>query len=131
MWTDFADCPEQCPVSIAGDRFDLDTKSKQVLEVFFELLVPFPIAEPIELGEFDAVVPVQNQAQVIGEISAVNEQIYPFGRINTQHRRLLKIPFEKPLDRTPAQAGISHQLLKCTLSNYPLFKPNKPIVFGY
>lgn len=60
--TYFADRPEQCSMSIAGNRFDLDSKNQQIFQVFFELLVSFSITEPIELGEFDGVVPVQNQA---------------------------------------------------------------------
>ena len=118
-------------MTITGDGLNLNTKGQQIFQVFFQLLIPFSTTETVELGKLDGVVPIQNQTQVVGEISAVNDQVYTLRGINTQHRRLFQIAFEQPLDGTFTVPCENNQLLQCLLADNPLFKPYKLVGLGH
>jgi hypothetical protein len=63
-------------MTITGDGLNLNTNGQQIFQVFLQLLIPFSATETIELGKLNGVVSIQNQTQVVGEISAVNDQVY-------------------------------------------------------
>lgn len=129
--TNFLDCPEQSPVAITGDGFDLDTECQQIFEVFLQLFIALSATETVELGKLDGIVPVQNQTQVVGEISAVNDQIYPLRGINTQSGRIFQVAFEQPLNGTFTVPRLVGHLLQSLLTHDPLFKPYKLVGPGY
>ena|SRR6187402_1349582 len=122
---------EQCLMSIAGNAFDLNAKLEQVFQIFLKFFVPFTIGQPIKLGELDGVVPVEDQAQIIIKISAVDQKVDTLRGVNAENRWLGQTSMQIA-DQCPCRiAALQANLLDRLLANYPIFKPYKLVFITY
>jgi hypothetical protein len=127
----FAHGLEQCLMSIAGNAFDLDAKLEQIFQIFLKLFVPFTIGQPIKLGELDRVVPIEDQAQVVVKISAVDQKVDTLRGVNAENRWLGQTSMQIA-DQCPCRiAALQANLLDRLFANYPIFKPYKLVFITY
>ena len=127
----FAHGLEQCFMSVTGNAFDLHAKLEQVFQIFLKFFVPFTIGQPVKLGELDGVVPVEDHAQVIVKISAVDQKVDTLRGVNTENRWLGQTSMQIA-DQCPCRiAALQANLLNRLLANYPIFKPYKLVFITY
>jgi hypothetical protein len=84
-------------MTIAGNAFNLESKGNKIEQIFFELLIPLPIAEPVELGILDSIIPVKDQTEIITEVSAVYQQVQPLRGADNKVGRFVQPAVEIPL----------------------------------
>jgi len=122
---------KQAFMTITGDAFDLNAELWQVFQVFLKLFVPFAISKPVKLSELDRVVPVEDQAQVIVEISSVDQKVDTLGWVNTKDR-LFGQTIVQITDQCPCRiTTLFADLFDGLPADNPIFEPNEFVLVAY
>lgn len=74
-WAGGSHCSQNVAKPIARDALNGDAQVQQVLHILLQLLRPLPIAQPVEQGGPHVVVPVENQAYLVGKEGSVKHKV--------------------------------------------------------
>jgi hypothetical protein len=83
------------------------------------------VAQPLQLCAFYIIVPVNHQADIVCEKSAIQDDMDLLLLWYPEYRRPLQVITKYPLYLTLAVAGSLCYIVKGMLTQYPMTKPNE------